>query len=521
MASGVYLQGAIKTDREILFHKDGKTASIDFFSSPGYRVISTNGKVDAAIGENTPSKDEPTMVMVATLAVALHQQPKRVAVIGMGSGLTTHTLLTVPDIEQVDTIEIEPAMVEGARRFGQRVTNTFTDPRSHIYIDDAKAYFTNRKSVYDVIISEPSNPWVSGVAGLFSQEFYQRIRQHVSDDGLFVQWLHLYHIDVPLVASVVKALSPNFEDYVVYALNYSDMAIIAKKRGRIGPIRADIFSIPGLKKELAYLGVKHSQDMQLRKIGDKHTLDPLFHSYVIPANSDYFPVLDLGAVRTRFLNKWATDIINLRSVAAPVMETLQGTSLAASPLLISDNYYFNIAEEARQAQAMYRLFAESLSEPSNYNVTPNRKSLQVVRAVQVIHGPCNPEELWATWVPNLHALADRVLPYLRPEEISLIWNDLSSASCYQRLPVSIRQWSDLYQALGERDFTRVAVAANALLPTGPIYASPKNDYVLMAAMLAEIALHHEPIARQLWQRYQPHDQMPLVLRLLSAYIGVY
>ena len=132
MASGVYLHGQIREDRDILFHKDGKTASIDFFRSPGYAVISTNGKTEAAIGDHRPSKDEPTMVMVAALPLALHAKAKTVAVIGLGSGLTTHTLLTMPSLVSVDTIEIEPAMVEGARGFGKRIANTFSDPRSHI-----------------------------------------------------------------------------------------------------------------------------------------------------------------------------------------------------------------------------------------------------------------------------------------------------------------------------------------------------------------------------------------------------
>jgi spermidine synthase len=520
MASGVYLHGTIRTNREILFHKDGKTASIDFFRSPGYRVISTNGKTDAAIGEHEPSKDEPTMVMVAALAVGHNEQAKRVAVIGMGSGLTTHTLLTVPTIERVDTIEIEPAMVEGARRFGRRVANTFSDPRSHIHIDDAKAYFTNRKSVYDVIVSEPSNPWVSGVAGIFSQEFYRLIRNHVRDDGLFVQWLHLYHIDLPLVASVVKALSPNFEDYAVYALNYSDMAIIARKRGRIGPVSNKIFSIQGLAKELAYLGIEHPQDIRLRKIGNKGTLDALFHSYAIRPNSDYFPVLDLGAVRTRFLNKWATELIELRSVAAPLMETLKVSGTASSPSSIGANYYFDIAEQARQAQAVLGLFAEDEHGTAAIAVEPNRQTLQVVRNLQSIQARCRPEELWATWLPYLHTLAELVLPYLGPEEISLIWSDLKAAPCYDRLPLPARQWTDLYQALGEREFERVSALADAMLPRGPIDASPRNDYLLMAAMLADVALDRQAAAARLWRRYRA-DETPLVLRLLSAYIGAY
>ncbi|OQY56630.1 MAG: hypothetical protein B6247_02945, partial [Candidatus Parabeggiatoa sp. nov. 2] len=175
MASGVFRHGVISEDRQVIFHKDGKTASIDLIQSKsGKLTISTNGKPDASISQKNPSADEPTMILLAALPWAIHDQAKTVATIGFGSGMTSHVLLSIPSIERVDTIEIEPAMVEGAKGFGERVANVFNDPRSHIHLEDAKAFFTNHQKKYDIIISEPSNPWVGGVAGLFSQEFYHQ-----------------------------------------------------------------------------------------------------------------------------------------------------------------------------------------------------------------------------------------------------------------------------------------------------------------------------------------------------------
>ena len=82
--------------------------------------------------------------------------------IGFGSGLTTATLLGAPGLKQVDTIEIEQAMVDGANFFRPRVERAYADPRSRIIIDDAKSYFARARERYDLIVSEPSNPWVSG-----------------------------------------------------------------------------------------------------------------------------------------------------------------------------------------------------------------------------------------------------------------------------------------------------------------------------------------------------------------------
>jgi spermidine synthase len=265
------------------------------------------------MGKDKPTGDEPTMILVGALPWSIHNQAKTVAVIGFGAGVTSHTLLSIPTIARVDTIEIEPAMVEGAKGFGERIANVFTEPRSHLHIEDAKTYFTNYQKKYDLIISEPSNPWVSRVSGLFSQEFYQLIRNQLNEKGLFVQWFHIYQLNMNLVASVIKAISSQFVDYTIYFSSRKDILIVASQEKINEPTPA-IFEFPEIAKELAYIGVKNQQDLLLRRLGSKVVLDPLFNSYPIAANSDYFPILDLGAVRTHYLNSSANELIDLYRV---------------------------------------------------------------------------------------------------------------------------------------------------------------------------------------------------------------
>src|SRR5689334_3941232 len=233
LASGVY-RGNPSTwakGTEMLHYRDGKTATVALIKGiDGGVTLSTNGKPDAKInmgpGEATP--DEPTMVLLGALAMAAQPNAKNAAIIGMGSGLTAHTLLSTRQLERVDIIEIEEQMVAAARKYGDRVHNAFNDPRGHISIEDAKVFFSTRKSAYDVILSEPSNPWVSGVASLFSQEFYKRVNQHLADDGVFVQWVQLYEIDLNIVASIMKAVSSQFSDYTVVSLTDFDIVILAR-----------------------------------------------------------------------------------------------------------------------------------------------------------------------------------------------------------------------------------------------------------------------------------------------------
>src|SRR5262249_34562766 len=142
-------------------------------------------------------------------------------------------LLASPTLRQVDTIEIEEAMVQAAREFWPRNMRAYDDRRSRIHIEDAKTFFAGSSRRYDILVSEPSNPWVSGVAGLFSHDYYRLAARSLEDDGVFVQWLQLYEFNVQLVASVLKALSANFGDYVIYAANMGDILIVATKGNRV------------------------------------------------------------------------------------------------------------------------------------------------------------------------------------------------------------------------------------------------------------------------------------------------
>ena len=170
-------------------------------------TIATNGKPDAALqmGAGRPAApDEITMVFAAALPLSLHPKPQRVANIGFGSGLTSATVLLSERVKSLESIEIEPFMVEAASQgYRPRIHQVFEDPRSRIVIEDAKTFFAMAREPYDVIISEPSNPWVSGVATLFSDEFYGRIVTYLKPDGLLVQWLQIYETDITIIASIV------------------------------------------------------------------------------------------------------------------------------------------------------------------------------------------------------------------------------------------------------------------------------------------------------------------------------
>lgn len=171
------------------------------------------------------------MVMAGLLALSHHPDARRVANIAFGSGLTTQTLASSSLPQEIVSVEIEPAIVAAARSFGARVALAYTDPRSHIVIDDARAYFSGGDQRFDIIVSEPSNPWVNGVAKLFSQEFYDFVPRHLNEGGLLVQW-YRYEMSDRTLLSILAALNSRFADYAIYTSSEFDLLIVASPTPR-------------------------------------------------------------------------------------------------------------------------------------------------------------------------------------------------------------------------------------------------------------------------------------------------
>jgi hypothetical protein len=130
-----------------------------------------------------------------------------------------------------------------------------------------------------MILSSLSLPIpVSGVASLFTKEFYSRVRGYLNENGLFIQWLHLYSIDMPLVASIMKALSPYFSDYIIYATNSTDMLIAACPVGKIQESMTSFLTMKDLMSELHKVDIMGLSDINVRVIGNKTTHSPFFES---------------------------------------------------------------------------------------------------------------------------------------------------------------------------------------------------------------------------------------------------
>ncbi len=215
--------------RYIVWQAEGIESSVALASDSGYSFV-VNGKVDG-----NSRLDAGTQVMSALIAAMLHPSPKRALVVGLGTGSTAGWLVEVPTMERVDAVELEPAILEIARRCAPVNCNVMSNPKVRHHIGDAREVLLTTPEKYDVIFSEPSNPYRAGIASLFTQEFYQAAVRRLEAGGIFAQWLQAYEVDGEAIHNVYSTLGSVFPYIETWRTQSDDLILIAS----LHPVKMD------------------------------------------------------------------------------------------------------------------------------------------------------------------------------------------------------------------------------------------------------------------------------------------
>ena len=501
MTSAVYRTGLAQqpAGSEVLYLRDGKTATISLVRQGGVITIATNGKPDAAIemGGGDPAPDEITMIMAGALPLSLHPAPRTVANIGIGSGLTSHVLLNTNAVTTLTSIEIEQFMIEAARQaFMPRVANLFEDTRSRIVVEDAKTFFAGAGTRFDVIVSEPSNPWVSGVATLFSDEFYRQVVRYLAPDGMLVQWLQIYETDIRVVVSILKALSPHFADYHIYNVDDSNILVVAQLGRAVADPDPRIFDAPDLREELRRGGIVNIEDLTSRRIGNKQLLDPYVMSYSVPVNSDYFPYVDQNAMRFRFMNRNAVQLPSLTMLPVPLLE-LSLPSWRTAPLgdvpQFGRGYREDLANRAR-------LITASIAS-GDYSLLPPEVAMSIA-ALRPSDDECQEAILKGAWraaVSDLSMQTTSMLPYA---DLEPLWKAITTSPCYAEASPDDLAWVDFFHAVAKRDRPEISRLGTTLLAGSRLKTQrPEFGYVLTATSAAQYGMGNHDEAIQTISRW--------------------
>ncbi|MDH3747482.1 MAG: hypothetical protein OER97_04695, partial [Gammaproteobacteria bacterium] len=504
--SGVYRNKTvdIAKDDRWLFYRDGKTASVSFRVDPdGIGILSTNGKVDASIQldqDKPASTDELTMILAAAIPMAYAPNAKTVANIGLGSGQTAHVLLGNPDIDTVDTIEIEVEMVNASRNFAQTVWRTYEDPRSKVHIEDAKTFFALNQSIYDIIIAEPSNPWVSGVSSLFSQEFYSTVTDYLSDDGIFVQWIQAYEFTDELAISILKALSGSFADYSIYISNASDIILIAKKDGQLGEPNWNSILQGEIGESLARVGINNAADLLVRQTASRAVLIPYLEDSGIQANSDYFPYVDLNAGKAMFAGSNANMFSAWVLASTPVLEMLTRSQLNYED--VSPRQVPHRAQLVDATNWVFEKITESkISDPPAINAhVPFQTTYSadwLVASQLACIGTSNSDR----WAESAFEVMSFTLSNLNPDRAEMLINEIVESGCELVDDPAATAWINLYRAVARRDGKAMYRTARLMLDSSPEEDNTRLAYAISAAMLGAVSVGRHRDAYDVWTEY--------------------
>lgn len=238
---------------ELLSYREGATATVTIRKATGTLSLAIDGKVDAS-----NAGDMLTQRMLAHVPLLLHPHPQRAAIIGLGSGVTLGSALAHP-LTAATVLEISPEVVEASKYFENENHKALSDPRTRLIVGDGRTHLMLGRDTYDVIVSEPSNPWMAGIASLFTREFFQSARARLSPGGVLCQWAHTYDISTQDLKSIIATFLSVFPDGTLWLVGDADVLLV----GSTEPLDTRIAGIaaamkrPGVADDLATVGVKN------------------------------------------------------------------------------------------------------------------------------------------------------------------------------------------------------------------------------------------------------------------------
>lgn len=281
---------------ELLYYREGISSTVAVIDTADDIALSIDGKVDA-----TARGDRSTQILLGALPLSLSAKAEKTLVIGFASGMTAGISSLFPS-NRVTAVEIEPAVYKASEFFRDVNFGPLLPPKHEMLVEDARHYLLRTDRAFDVITSEPSNPWMSGVAPLFTREFFELAKARLSPGGVMCQWLPIYGMSHDLVASVLKTFSDVFPHVLVFESieDYDLLMIGAGSAPRLDPGRIESrWRDPALKKELARIRIFSGLDLVGRFAMGKKGIRRFAGN--VPLNTDTNGLLEFGAPKSLYL----------------------------------------------------------------------------------------------------------------------------------------------------------------------------------------------------------------------------
>ena len=307
----------IHENNEVVYAAEGYTASVFVGDQPAYgsRYLSVNGKIEAST-----SADLETQLMCAHVPLLFHEDPKDVLVVGLASGITVGSV-AAHAVESIRVVEVEARMIPAARLFADTNNRVLDDPRVTISINDARNELQFSVRTYDVIVSEPSNPWMTVASNLFTEDFFRTGRARLRPGGVFSQWIQTYYLPPDDLRSIIAAFRAAFPQVMLFeTIGGLDLVLLGSEQ----PLQLDLERLRRKSEELGVamdLGRVDMQDpvsiLSLFRLGPTE-IDRLTANAA--RNTDDNARVEFSAPRSLGLNTQPANTALLRSFRADPLD---------------------------------------------------------------------------------------------------------------------------------------------------------------------------------------------------------
>jgi spermidine synthase len=263
---------------DVLFTGEGTNSSIAVtrLLSSGATQFHVAGKVQAS----ALPQDMRLQRMLGHLPALIHPNPKSVLIVGFGAGVTAGTFVPYPDIESITICEIEPLVPRTSSvYFKEQNRDVFNDKRTHMVYDDARNYLFTTKDKFDIITSDPLDPWVKGAATLYTREHFETIKRHLNPGGVVSQFVQLYESNLAAVKSEIATFLEVFPNGTVWANNINGRGYDLVLLATVEPTRADVSTMLARLSRPEYAAVLES----MVEVGYQTPVD-LFATYAAHKN---------------------------------------------------------------------------------------------------------------------------------------------------------------------------------------------------------------------------------------------
>ncbi len=243
---------------DVLFYHEGINSTISVIKiKGGNQAVLVNGKVVAS----SALKDRQCQLTLGHLPMLAHKNPRKVLVVGLGTGMTLGAVSAHPGVEELTLVEIEPNVIGAARTFGRYNNHVLDHPKLKVVFNDGRNFLLTTRNSYDVITADPIHPWTQGSGYLYTTEYFQLAAAHLAPGGVMCQWLPIYELSVADLKSVVKTFSQNFK-YTMAWLTQYDAELIGSNQPLIfdETLLAQRLSDPAVAKDLTAVMMGTSVD---------------------------------------------------------------------------------------------------------------------------------------------------------------------------------------------------------------------------------------------------------------------